>query len=382
MAPKVLDRHVYSVTLANASGSTAAFKRILAKEAGLKEGWYQQAIASQPELVIGVCRGAGLIPDGETWSHWATEFQLDAGFIDLLLLSSYGRVGIVETKLAYNPDQRREVVAQVLDYALALREMPLVSLPSVEDNQRHDVEDALRAGKFVLIVAGDEMDPRALRLGEAFLAGHLTSEWDLAMIDLNLYKSVANETYLLVPELRGTVIHETRQVVRIQIEGTQPKAKVQIERLPDPSRTARTNWDQDRFVEALATSPVAPEFRVIVDRLIQMARTYRGAGLLFGSGKTGSMTLRRADASIISLYLDGRAEAKPRSYVDRALGPRGSEIYRKAITELWGSEFDDGWRQASPTQVVRSGSQLFDALDKSLQEADLPSSVPAGGETS
>jgi len=48
------------------------------------------------------------------------EVSLAAGAIDLLLLDAQGRVLIVETKLSRNPELRRQVVAQVLDYGAAL----------------------------------------------------------------------------------------------------------------------------------------------------------------------------------------------------------------------------------------------------------------------
>ena len=106
---------------------------------------------------------------------------------------------------SFNPERRREVVAQILDYALAL-ETAADRLPTVTDSRavnlpaQHDIEDALTAGRFLLIVAGDTLEPRAIRLGESVLAGHLTSEWDLAMVDLNLYEGTDEPKRLLVPE--------------------------------------------------------------------------------------------------------------------------------------------------------------------------------------
>jgi hypothetical protein len=209
----------------------------LAGDLNLPESWFRDAIFHDPELVIGPCREAGRTPPDEKWMAWQTEFDLDTGRIDVLLVSSHGRPAIVETKLSYNPQKRREVVAQVLDYAVALQEIPRLELPKFPTSEdapnADDLEDCLRAGKFLLIVAGDSLDPRALRLSQALLAGHLTSEWDLAMVDMNLYQSVAESAELLiVPELRGVLVAETRQVVRVQIEGETPRARIVVEHLP------------------------------------------------------------------------------------------------------------------------------------------------------
>jgi len=48
------------------------------------------------------------------------ETTLPAGAIDLLLVDAQGQVIIVETKLSRNPELRRKVVAQVLDYGASL----------------------------------------------------------------------------------------------------------------------------------------------------------------------------------------------------------------------------------------------------------------------
>src|SRR5690606_22858116 len=142
-------------------------------------------IHADPDLVIGACRESGRVGADEVWLPWGTEVKVDAGPIDVLLLSSRGRIGIVETKLSYNPEKRRTVVAQVLDYALAVQGMSLEELPPLPGGELSpdpaDVEECLATGRFLLVIAGDAMDPRALRLSEGLLGRHLTAEWDLAM---------------------------------------------------------------------------------------------------------------------------------------------------------------------------------------------------------
>jgi hypothetical protein len=284
---KSLGSHVYEVEVSGDAGSRPAFQRVSAKDAKLKEAWFRDAIFDQPELIIGVCREAGVVLPGEVWHGWAKEFPLDAGRVDVLLLSSRGRIGIIETKLSFNPERRREVVAQVLEYALSLQDVALADLPdrskidASTSPDEHDIADGLASGNFLLVVAGDELDPRALRLGEAVLAGHLTSEWDLAMIDLNLYANRSSKPahHLLVPELRGVLVHETRQVVRVIVQGEKPAAKVQVERLPDPSGPACRVWDEASFLKAVSIldAPVADGIRRAFAELAQ-------AGFVFSYG--------------------------------------------------------------------------------------------------
>ena len=280
---KAIGQYSYEVNISGEAASRSAYKRILAKDANLKESWFRDAIFDNPEIVIDVCREAGLVDEGESWYAWAKEFSLDTGPVDVLLLSSRGRIGIVETKLSFNPERRREVVAQVCDYALALQEKSYEELPekpitnNTEIVTENDIREALSVGNFLLIIAGDQIDPRALRLGTAILAGHLTSEWDLAMVDMNLFEDTISHPpkYLMVPELRGQLIHETRQVVRVIVQGEKPEAKVKVERIIPPRRDTpdRFSWNYESFFAALASAHVSQEFRDYAERISELPET-------------------------------------------------------------------------------------------------------------
>ena len=52
------------------------------------------------------------------------------GFIDNLLVTNDGYVVIVETKLYRNPEATRDVVAQTLQYCMAVGRMPMLELES------------------------------------------------------------------------------------------------------------------------------------------------------------------------------------------------------------------------------------------------------------
>jgi hypothetical protein len=282
-----------------------AYQRVSAAELQLPESWFRDAILYDPELVIGPCREAGRVPADERWTPWATEFSFGAGPVDVLLVSSRGRPAIVETKLSYNPEKRREVVAQILDYALALQDASLDELPplpagAVADDS--DLHECLSTGKFALIVAGDALDARAVRLSEALLAAHLTSEWDLVMVDLNVYRSTgADAPLLIVPELRGVVRAETRQVVRVQVEGSTPRARVSVERIPseDVSEDRRPRLASvEEFLDSVRRK--SPAAAIPVSRIIARFQQVNGStGGLFELG------LQAATANLYCHFRDG-----------------------------------------------------------------------------
>ena len=233
---KSIGENLFEFTRSGDPVSVPALQRVNAKALGLQESWFRDAIFAEPELVIGPCRTAGRVDADELWLPWRVEVNFGSGPIDVLLVSSRGRVGIVETKLSYNPQKRREVVAQVLDYALSLQEIDREELPDLPASPHapleEDLAECLGWGRFLLIIAGDALDPRALRLSQSMLARHLTSEWDLAMVDLNVYRRPDSDSPLLmVPELLGTVQSDLRQVVRVVVKGESGKARVVVDKI-------------------------------------------------------------------------------------------------------------------------------------------------------
>jgi hypothetical protein len=334
MASKSVGETLYLVNPENASDSVEAFTRKSAKDVALFESWFRDAIAANPELVIAPCREAGLVPSDERWFCWNTEFGIDTGSIDVLLLSSHGRVGIVETKLSYNPQVRREVVAQLLDYVLSLRDHPFESFPSVpflNDSpvaDREDIEEALTNGDFLLVIAGDALDQRAIRLGEAILAQHLTSMWDLAMVDMNLFYRASNGEYLLVPELRGTVEHETRQTMRVIIKGEFPKARIEVERVTIPAPTERsTPWTIEE-----ACSVLGEGYRESALRIFNFFNTHALVRVEGGRGPT---------QPTLNLYMSTTNEKIATSWFTSAVSQLTISLRAPRLLELHGSQEAD-----------------------------------------
>lgn len=283
-----------------------ALRRVNAKELGLQESWFRDAIFAEPELVIGPCRPSGRVAPDEVWLPWRLEVNFGSGPIDVLLVSSHGRICIVETKLSYNPQKRREVVAQVLDYALSLQECDFDELPDLPESPhaplQEDLAECLRTGRFLLVIAGDALDPRALRLSHSMLARHLTSEWDLAMVDLNVFRNEQEpEALLLVPELLGTVQTDLRQVVRVVVQGESVKARVVVDKIVhDEERSSRSQPTStvDELVSAIRQrNPLAVEVaQGIIDRMQGMARN---------SGGNVTFALKAASANLYYSSPDG-----------------------------------------------------------------------------
>jgi hypothetical protein len=85
-----------------------------------KEDQLQRILFKHPELVPGVTAPAVA----------CREFQSGAGPADVVIVGADGSLVVVECKLASNPQIRREVVGQVLDYASRLWRMPIEEFES------------------------------------------------------------------------------------------------------------------------------------------------------------------------------------------------------------------------------------------------------------
>ncbi|MGH7844936.1 MAG: hypothetical protein ACREQW_07185 [Candidatus Binatia bacterium] len=86
------------------------------RKKGYTEAWLQQFLRNQPEILP----VAEIEPVFHPLVSIGCEVPIETGSIDNLFISQRGYLTIVETKLWRNPEAKREVVAQLLDYSSVL----------------------------------------------------------------------------------------------------------------------------------------------------------------------------------------------------------------------------------------------------------------------
>ena len=318
-----------------------ALERCSAKDLGLDESWLRDSVFDSPDLVIGPCRAAGLTDD--EWYPWQREFGVEVGYIDVLLLSSQGRVAVVETKLASNPELRRRVLAQALDYLAHLPDRFAEELPEIPQDEhgqpmadQGDIRESVAQGDMLVIIASDEVDPRVAKLSQSLLSDHVINQWDLALIDLALYRPIEeSNSYVVVPHLRNLIQSEPRQVVRVVVEGEEPSAKIEVERITTDERTsARQKWNEDRFFRYLEAGTAPQPVRELAFQLRDLARHYgESVSLSWGTGKNGSMVVKRHNGGLIEVYGSGEIRFRPYKFLG-ALGEDRANEYRRGLQEL------------------------------------------------
>lgn len=165
------------------------------------------------------------------------ELNTPAGAIDNFLVTPSGLPVLVECKLWRNPEGRREVVGQILDYAKELSRWSSADLQRevrrrvggsgdvVIDRVRaagHEVDEAdfndaltlnLRRGRFLLLIVGDGIREGVEAIAE-YLQAHAGLHFTLGLVELPIYR-LPDGGRLVVPRILARTHVITRTVIAI-----------------------------------------------------------------------------------------------------------------------------------------------------------------------
>jgi len=179
------------------------------------EAALQEILFQHPTLVPGV--------SGEVIA--CREFQSGVGPADVVILDADGAITIVESKLAANPQVRREVIGQILDYASRLWQMsaqefedawsraapdhrsPFVALDDTDGRIRAAVQENLEVGRFNLVLAVDRINDDLSRIVTFLNAVTKPSTGVIAVEFARVYDGA---TEILIPTAYGVELVEAK----------------------------------------------------------------------------------------------------------------------------------------------------------------------------
>ena len=238
------------------------------------ERWLQERLYRFPELlpVDEIEPGFGsLVPV-------CLELPTAAGRIDNLFITETGNLAIAECKLWRNPEARREVVAQIIDYAQSMAQWDYEELESKIRSAKRLNEDSDNGGLFSLVkkdVEEDELDEtqfvdavsRNLRLGRVllllvgdgiregvetltdYLQMHAGFHFTLGIVEMAVFK-LASHGVLVQPRVLARTVNIPRAIVRLD------EGRIRVDALPKEASVQPTSISQDRLIEMLqATAP-------------------------------------------------------------------------------------------------------------------------------
>ncbi|MGX7003208.1 hypothetical protein [Caballeronia sp. KNU42] len=166
-----------------------------------------------------------------------TELPTPAGPIDNFMVTASGLPVLVECKLWRNPEARREVVGQILDYAKelsrwsssdlqravrqrlkcggdpVLEKVRAVAAGTDEIHFNDSLTSNLRRGRFLLLIVGDGIREGVEAIGE-YLQAHAGLHFSLGLVEMPIF-AMPDGGHLIVPRIlaRTTVITRTVVVV-------------------------------------------------------------------------------------------------------------------------------------------------------------------------
>ena len=257
--------------LLHQNGKTFALQRVPYGEKSYDEAWLQALLYDHPELLP--C--AELDVAFKDMVAVAREMPTDRGPMDVVLLNEQGRVALVECKLWRNPQARREVVAQVMDYARAMsgwdtehfEKQMAASDPCRAKSFRQlfgregrefdesafldGLSGTLAHGRFLLLIAGDGIRRETQELAEA-VASAPQLGFHLALIEIGLYRPphAKDDTLIIVPEIVTRTREVTRAVVEVRVTGAPAEITASVPVDPKPG-TVRSPISEENFFDRL-----------------------------------------------------------------------------------------------------------------------------------
>jgi hypothetical protein len=310
-----LKAHPYLIDSFKA-GSGFRLEHLDPREKMFDEKWLQDLLMTHPDL----------LPTGEIESVFAPltfigrEVPVTGGRIDLLFLSPYGYPVIVETKLWRNPESRREVVGQVLDFAFALSKWDYEQLDEQINHLAHgaggtkttirslmkkqlekfavdysefreNVEKNLSLGRFLVAVVGDKIRSSSRDIFEG-LNRYPGLGLELAMIELECFGLERKKTWplLIVPRIAKKTEIIERSVVEVTIkEEKKPDVSVTQEKAVDETgKRKKIFLTEAGFWEKLKKN--APQSYDLVKKLVE---DYRSKSLIEISPGTNGLRFKK-----------------------------------------------------------------------------------------
>jgi len=277
-----------SPSLIDEDKKNVSLNRILFSDRQIAEGYLQEILAANPDL----------LPVSEIDMAFAPLVSLgrEIDSIDNLFISPSGRLTLVETKLWRNPEATREVVAQILDYAIRLSRRSYSELEKMvlgapfgsfgkytkiydkvsntypsevlpQEDFIDEVQKTLKNGRFLLLVVGDGIRENI----ESMVAPlHRFPQllFTFGLVELQIYESPSLPgKRLIVPQMLANSQEIVRAVVRVQTTG---EARINIEMESETERdegisARRRVLTEDEFFGSITNQGSKDIFRRMMD---------------------------------------------------------------------------------------------------------------------
>ena len=335
-------------------------ERVSLQEKTYDENWIQEICFENPTMLpvyeiepsfgglVSICR----------------ELNTESGPCDLVYINEQGFITIGECKLWRNPEARRTVVGQILDYAKAIatwdykkfeagclkarkeEDLSLYGIVKeyfpdiIEDEFIDRVQRNLERGRFLLLILGDGIRENMEDLVD-YIQGNVGLHFTLSLIETPLYQNPQSEELIITPR----VLARTREIERTVIRSVEPGLDEGRSITEGVAPRSKTITEKD-FYERLETSrgrEVSHALEEFVDELTNES----GLAFKLGRGKRLSLNIKSADDTynLASVQEDGEVWFYGIVTKTEQLGNRQIGIdYLKELSQIVDGQFDDSYR--------------------------------------
>lgn len=211
-------------------------------DGGYNEAWVQKLIDTNPSVLPIIDIEPAFTPTISV----CMELPLSSGSLDNLLVTPMGNIIAVECKLWRNPEARRTVIAQIIDYAKDLQRSSYSELETAIRRARGDqtfslyqhvaksvgepeppldeprfidaVSNNLRRGRCLLLIVGDGLKKNIEAMTE-FLQQHAGMHFALALVQLAIHEVPETSKRIIIPSVPLRTTNIVRAIVQLEVGG-------------------------------------------------------------------------------------------------------------------------------------------------------------------
>jgi hypothetical protein len=254
------------------SGTARALDRVPFASKEQDETWLQRLIYRFPQLLP----VREIEPAFGSLISVCVELPTQVGRIDNLYVTETGNLALAECKLWKNPEARRQVLAQVIDYAHSIANWTYENLESairsgnrLDDgkitgglfslvSENADLEEQsfidvvtrnLRLGRVLLLLVGDGIREGVETLTE-YLQLHAGFHFTLAIVEIATFK-LPTQGFIIQPRVLARTVNIERGIVRLGDD------RITMELSRKPLSAQPTSISLDQLLETL--EKVAPD---------------------------------------------------------------------------------------------------------------------------
>lgn len=237
------------------------------------------------------------------------ELKVESGYCDVLYVNSNGFITIVETKLWKNPEARRKVVSQILDYAkdisnmnydefelrcLKARKGPEKSLYEILSNYGHEVEEQyfidqvvknLSRGRFLLLIIGDGIRENTQEIAK-FMNRTANMSFTMALVATQIYE-LEESKKIVIPQVIAKTVEIEREVFVLKNQIVDAKPSIQ-------KSSKSISASESEFYERLSNNIGSTETNKLRE-FIELLNNELDMFVSVGRGKTLSLNLKDSE---------------------------------------------------------------------------------------